>query len=803
MEGVAMSTAFSSVGAEARVCVDLGGEWERWIGDQPLDRITVPSSYRPMGTVVLRRAVDLPALGPGRRAVLRFEGIAHFARLRVNGDEAGTMGPWTRHEFDVTAHVRAGANRLDVEVSDWQVPLGPSGAWEASGGIIRDVFLELRPDPYVENSRLQYELASHLGRAECVLDVFLRGTARASVRLSAELLSGTTLVAQAAREAKVEAGSATVSLKWELEAPALWAPRTPNLYTLRVRLESADGQDEYVTQTGLRDLRIEGNTFLLNGERLVLRGLARHDLWENQGHTMTAAQIEQDMRLIKATGANFVRLVHYPHDRRVVEAADRLGLFVTEESGLVWVRFDKLDRKAIETGLQNLERTVRRDWNSPSLFAVLIANESTPTAEVLREGARRVHALAPRLFVSSAHFYCKDSRFEGPKRLFDEGGLDFYASHPYCLDNEMSLYRSTALAFRGEKPLVFTEWGGRAVGQSPVLMKLSTDEIGRLVEEGLIAGHCYWCWADMPQFSRGGVGPEDGILMEGIVTEDRRTIRAGVLAALVELFQREPRPRSAPLRAPQLLPPRTVPLSRESRFTPLALQPLLDGGEQSEAWAELESLMERFWKTEGMTVGHWDETGCTFWLWDCPEPTIGAIPFRTPVRDGRTRPVVLTPGHRRVEIPLDIVADRLHVLGNVTLPDGYPTTDTLGERAASYTVLYADGERHVVPLRWGCEIARSNMIMVAARLDPTTAHGERVVVYVKYPFREVHQTRLLTLDVKPKPIARLVCELETRLPAGYVPAERGTTDEAAKFLPLSPAERVLVLFAVTAERGRV
>ena len=130
-------------------------------------------------------------------------------------------------------------------------------------------------------------------------------------------------------------------MTFDLKGPALWSPEVPNLYTLRIKLESSNGEDLFSAETGIRDLRIRGDKFFLNGQPLVLRGVCRHDIWENQGHTLTLVQIEQDMRMIKDMGANFVRLVHYPHDRRVVEAANRIGLLVTEESGLVWVDFRK------------------------------------------------------------------------------------------------------------------------------------------------------------------------------------------------------------------------------------------------------------------------------------------------------------------------------------------------------------------------------------------------------------------------------------------------------------------------------
>jgi beta-galactosidase len=353
-----------------------------------------------------------------------------------------------------------------------------------------------------------------MGLAHCALDISLLSTARSQVKLTAELLQGAIAIQHAAREVNIDAGLSGVPVKFDLKAPVLWSPELPNLYTLKIKLESSSGEDQFSSETGIRELKINGDKFFLNGQPLVLRGVCRHDIWENQGHTLTQAQIEQDMRMIKAMGANFVRLVHYPHDRRVVEAASRIGLLVTEESGLVWVDFRKLSRETIKSGLQNLERTVRRDWNSPALFAVLLANESAPTVEVTQEACRRIRSLAPRLFLSTARADSPEvGSFEASKRIFDAGGLDFYTYHPY--DFDAGIFEKTVLGFPG-KPLVLTEWGG-GVGSS--VDEGEHREIGRLVESGRLAGHSYWSGLTCPS-SAGEVAKWRMASSLGVVTEN-------------------------------------------------------------------------------------------------------------------------------------------------------------------------------------------------------------------------------------------------------------------------------------------
>src|SRR6185369_2685647 len=122
--------------------------------------------------------------------------------------------------------------------------------------------------------------------------------------------------------------------------------------------------DVYRFRTGFRQVTIKARRYELNGSPIVLNGICRHDMWKNQGFTLTRAQMEQDMRGIKALGTNFIRLVHYPHDRYVIDLADELGMLVSEEPGFWGMDFHKMPWSRAELGLHILERVIRRDWNA-------------------------------------------------------------------------------------------------------------------------------------------------------------------------------------------------------------------------------------------------------------------------------------------------------------------------------------------------------------------------------------------------------------------------------------------------------
>jgi hypothetical protein len=166
------------------------------------------------------------------------------------------------------------------------------------------------------------------------------------------------------------------------------------------------------------------------------------------------------------------------------------------------------------------------------------------------------------------------------------------------------------------------------------------------------------------------------------------------------------------------------------------------------------------------------------------------------MRGGETEPLVLNASRPEVRIPIETTADRLLLLGNVTVPDGYPVIGNSGTKIGRYTVVYADGERQPVELRWGENVSRSNLIAVASRINPVTAHGERVILFPKDPVREVYQTRLFAIPTKPKRIKALECVFQP-------PAEPFTGPPASTHHSRGPTpaadKQSLLLFAVTAE----
>ena len=770
-------TVPTTSGITTRSRVNLNGTWQRYVNGEYYESIEVPSSQHPFGYSQLKRTFLMPQLGSGERAILHFEAITYYGRAFINGNELGVLGPYTPFEFDATQHLRPGSNEVAVTICDLEpepggagkdeIELGINPGWEAYGGIIRDTYIEVRPAAYIENVRLPYGIEPPYASARCRVTAFISAAAATAGTLRISLLEGEIEVASVEHAVSAPAGQSEVEVSFELKNPALWSPDRPNLYRMATSLQCGEAVDEYNCRTGFRHTEIRGSNFYLNGEKIKLHGLSWLGTWKDQGFTLTRKQMTLDMRGMKEMDANFVRLHLFPQDRTMVELADELGMFVCEEPGYWQVDFTKMRRSLIALGLDILARTIRRDWNSPSVFAWLLSNESELTTETLKEGNDLCKKLDPGRFVWCANDHSPDKI----KPMFDAAGLDFYSAHPY--DCDPSDFNKACEGFGTSKPLIFDEWGGRAIGQSQIILQEQADRILQLMERDQLAGEMFFSWNDFPEFSRVDGEMVDGVCESGIVSESREQ-REQVHSQISLLFQgRYQQVNTGTL--PLIVEPlRRTPWASGHRFVPIDLQALADGAAAKQSWAALEQQIVKAWSSGWLMQNQWKRSGEKFQFWkDVPVELLG-VTFRPPLADSYVRPLVVTPEVSKVEVPIGQKCARLHILGQVTLPGGFPTSGAPGEVVAEYLVKYHGGKTQRVPLRNGFEISSSSLVYQASRVAPGTSISQRALRFIRDFSRERYQVLLFSIDVEKATIESLT-------------------------LSLAGQQAPLLLFAVTAE----
>jgi hypothetical protein len=435
-----------------------------------------------------------------------------------------------------------------------------------------------------------------------------------------------------------------------------------------------------------------------------------------------------------------------------VELADEIGLMVSEEPGYWQVNFKTIPRSEIELGYEIMERTIRRDWNSPSVVAWLLANECSLTTEFLREGKRRSNAIDPlHRLVSAAN----DRGAKITKPMYEEAGMDFFDRHLYTFN--VAEFEKEADLYGPSKPLTFTEWGGRAIGQGLPEMQDTVNMILKLEQEGKVAGTSFWSWQDLRQYTRDDPEMHDGILESGAVTESREP-RPAVCMELKRLF--EGRPQFAALEPrPKMLPLRRIPWATRSPLTPVPLDGALAAN--AAAWKAFEAAMEKYWPTV-RADDQWARTGSKFELWRQSaedEIRLAGAPFRPALVERHVRPLVA--GNRfELEIPIGQRSTRLHILGGISLPLGYPIVGKAGEVAATYQLVSASGKSTEIPLRWGFEVVEGNMIHDGTRILPVAAEAQAAIEYIKDAAREQYQILLYsTPRIEAGTIAALRCKV--------------------------------------------
>ena len=330
-------------------------------------------SYQKKGTYC--RDFETPALAGGGKAFLDFEGVAVSCSVWLNGRKVGShAGPFTPFSVDITEELKdAGQNRLFVEVDAREDPaVPPFGGvvdYLVYGGIYRAVQLRLQESSYIERIHARPYPGENAGKARLSVDVAIGGSDWSGKSLVARLEKKGTTIAET-RLRLPEAGpkaEKSFSLEFpELGTILLWDVDAPELYDLEVLLDAGDRAiDNMRERIGFREARFTPEGFFLNGKRLFLRGLNRHQSWPYVGYAMGPGGQRRDAEILKRElGATIVRTSHYPQSRHFLDACDELGLLVfTELPG--WQHIGDAAWK--DRAIADLGDLILRDRNHPSI----------------------------------------------------------------------------------------------------------------------------------------------------------------------------------------------------------------------------------------------------------------------------------------------------------------------------------------------------------------------------------------------------------------------------------------------------
>ncbi len=303
---------------------------------------------------------------------LNFEGVDSCCYVYLNGEFVGYhQVSHMTGEYDITDKLISGENRLCVVAVKWcdGSYLEDQDKWRLSG-IFRDVYILSRDEKHLRDYFVHTDLDA---KGDAVLRVELDGAENLSV--DAELFDADgNLVAKASAEC-----GETLCL--EVKKPLLWSSEMPNLYQLVMQ-----AGNEYISQAiGFRTAILDDNVFKVNGVKVKLGGVNRHDFNCRTGYVCSVEDMLEDILLMKRHNINSVRTSHYPNDPRFTELCDKYGLYVLDEADIeahgtvTWEKGSTNISDNPEWEHAYTERVhlmVERDKNHPSIIGWSMGNEA-------------------------------------------------------------------------------------------------------------------------------------------------------------------------------------------------------------------------------------------------------------------------------------------------------------------------------------------------------------------------------------------------------------------------------------------
>ena len=396
--------------------------------------------YFPDGSATYDKEFDAPAQWQGKTVLLSIDGAYMNAQVDFN-DEKLALHPYGYTPFlvDLTPYLRFDIpNRVTVTTQGTQ----PSSRWYSGGGLYREVsllvggpcYLDPRDlfltTPVVEPDRaevlVQAEVTNASGEAR-------QGTWEVTLTREGQVK------AQAAGEVTLSPGKTPCSLTLPVDSPALWDDREPNLYQVQVTV-TVPGQEPDVTQRnlGIRKIQVTAEGMRVNGRKVKLFGGCVHHDNGMLGTMALPRAEERKMANLKAAGFNAIRTSHNPPSQALLDACDRLGIYVIDEFFDCWRTGKNRNDYHLwfeDWWQRDIESTIRRDRNHPCIYCWSFGNE-IPEANGSADGeywiqvqADFIRSLDSTRLVTCGGMFLPQCLKSSP----EDSGPPFQPS-PYCSD---------------------------------------------------------------------------------------------------------------------------------------------------------------------------------------------------------------------------------------------------------------------------------------------------------------------------------------------------------------------------------
>lgn len=373
-------TASNRHGHRAVTSVDMDGQTP---GEAHYRRVPSVGWYR--------RVFHVPAEWLGQRVYVEFDGIYRDSRVWINGQfvdrhESGYIG----FRYDLTDNLYYGEeNTIAVAADAREI----EGWWYEGAGIYRHARLitcdTLHLDPKEITVRADMD-----GTFAFSLTAFNDSDEGRAARICCTLKDGDKTVFSEEKPLHLDGWTQSgFSFEGQLSSPRLWSPDEPNLYSLSLSLMGEDGSliDGETLNVGFRSFRFDAdNGLFVNEQPLKIRGACMHQDFAGVGVALPDGLHEYKIRRLKEMGVNAYRSSHHAPAPEIVDACDRLGMLLMDETRMFG---------STPSAMRELEALIRRDRTHPCVLIWSLGNEEhnvqdTPVgARLARSMVRLVRSL--------------------------------------------------------------------------------------------------------------------------------------------------------------------------------------------------------------------------------------------------------------------------------------------------------------------------------------------------------------------------------------------------------------------------
>ena len=344
-------------------------------------------------TGIYAREFEVPESWKGRRVVIHFGGAESVLYVFVNGRRVG-LGKDSRlpSEFDLTEFVHFGrTNLVTAVVVKWSDAtfIEDQDQWWM-GGLHREVYLYSTAPVHLADVFAVGNLENDYrdGRLKLAAKVGFPRQPEAGWQIEAQLFDPRgRAVFKKPQKGKVPMERPGLQPRLQVEfdvavkKPLLWSAELPHLYKAVVTLRDPRGRvvESTATRVGFRSIEVRDRMLLVNGKRIFIQGVNRHDHHDTKGKALDRETLRLDALTMKRFNFNAVRTSHYPNDPHWLDLCDELGLYVIDEANVESHAFFHQvcrDRRYATAFLDRAVRMVERDKNHASIILWSLGNES-------------------------------------------------------------------------------------------------------------------------------------------------------------------------------------------------------------------------------------------------------------------------------------------------------------------------------------------------------------------------------------------------------------------------------------------